>query len=99
MPSTELKIPTNIKNRLAVGSLYRFENDEISVAFWQNNAEKKYPKRLKTGDIVLFLRIVRSTSFPDLFRVYMIRGEEIGFSLLKPYEVISCFKLLDTNVE
>lgn len=84
-----------LRRRFEKGALYRFEY-ERSINLWSvNGGARKFAQRLQNNQVVLFLDAQRSSSKDCGFRVFLIRGEDIGFINLKSYEVDSCFKLLD----
>lgn len=83
-----------LRKRLAPGTLYKFEN-ETPLNIWHQREPKKFPKKLRSGQIVLYIKLERSPSENRGFRFYLVRGEDIGYVLLKRYEVISCIKPLD----
>ncbi len=87
-----------LKRRFAQGSLYRFENERpLNIWYPRNSRNEKYPRKLKSGQIILFINLERSVNENCGFRFYLVRGEDIGYVLLKRYEVISCIKSLDVE--
>jgi hypothetical protein len=86
-----------LRKRLVPGTLYRFEN-ESSLNIWFLREPKKFPKKLRSGHIVLYIKLERSPSENRGFRFYLVRGEDIGYVLLKRYEVISCIKSVDQEL-
>lgn len=83
-----------LRRRFEKGALYRFEY-ERSINLWSvNGGARKFAQRLQNNQVVLFLDVQRSPSKDCGFRVFLIRGEDIGFVFLKDYEVSSCFKPL-----
>lgn len=88
----------SLKKRLNRGDLYRFDNDR-SLNVWHLTKAAKFQQKLKPGDILLFISIEHSKNNNAGFRVHLIHGENIGYVLMKHYEVISCLKPLDTKRE
>lgn len=96
MPKKDPDLET-LRKRFCPGSLYRFENDR-SLNIWHQTKPMKFSVRLKNGQTLMFLRLDRSKNETSGFRVFLIRGEDIGYVLMKRYEVISCLKLLDSEI-
>jgi hypothetical protein len=92
-PDSELN---KLRSKLKQGCLYRYEN-EIELSIWNSSKSVKFAKKLKPGQIVLFVKIQRATAVSSQYRVYLIRGEDIGYVLMKNYEAATCFKSLDTG--
>lgn len=86
-----------LRRNLIQGCLYRFEN-ETSLNVWHIREAKKFPTKLKNGEIVLYIKLERSPSENRGFGFYFVRGEDIGYVLLKRYEVISCIKSVDQEL-
>jgi hypothetical protein len=94
MPKKDPDLET-LRKRLAKGSLYRFEN-ERNLNIWHcNGSAQKFARKLCSGDTVMFLALDRSKNESCGFRVSLIRGEDVGYVLMKRYEVVSCLKYLD----
>lgn len=87
-----------LRRRYNPGSLYRFENEK-DLNIWYSNQPKKFARKLKTGQTFMFLRLDRSPLASSGFRLHLLRGEEVGYVLLKRYEVVTCLKFLDTGSE
>jgi len=85
----------SLRKRLDKGSLYRFENERDLNLWHCSGPAQKFARKLRSGDTVMFLGLDRSKSDNCGFRVSMIRGEDVGYVLMKRYEVISCLKYLD----
>jgi hypothetical protein len=94
MPKKDPDLET-LRKRLAKGSLYSFEN-ERNLNIWHcNESAQKFARKLCSGDTVMFLALDRSKNESCGFRVSLIRGEDVGYVLMKRYEVVSCLKYLD----
>ena len=50
-----------LRKRLAPGTLYKFEN-ETPLNIWHQREPKKFPKKLRSGQIVLYIKLERSPS-------------------------------------
>lgn len=83
----------SLRTKFKVGNLYLFDN-ERALSFWSHKGGQ-FSKKLKSGQIIMFLSLERSHSVPSSIRVSLMRGEEIGYVIMKRYEVISCLQLLD----
>lgn len=85
-----------LKRRFEVGGLYRFEN-ERPLWLWSLEGTQKL-NRLKSKEIVIFCNLERSKMPVAGFRVTLIKGEEVGFVLMKRCEVVTCFKFLQSSI-
>ena len=86
-----------LEARFQKGGLYCFDAETNTFALWHENG-KNTRDHLKTGRIIMFLRLERAIIDPILFRVWMIAGENIAYVILNQYQVISYFKPVDTEL-
>lgn len=85
-----------LRDRILSGRLYFWDGTK-DINLWHTNKSEKFQKKVKVNQPFLFVKLERAHSENCGFRLYMIRGEDIGYVLLKRYEVISCIKLLDSG--
>jgi hypothetical protein len=88
----------SLRNRFAKGALYEFHKNSPSLNIWDRHGTRKFAKKLKGGDVFVFLHLERAKSIENTFRLHLIRGEDIGYVILKRYELMSCVIYLDPEL-
>lgn len=74
------------------GFIYRLDGIERPLWLWHRDENVKFGRKVTTRDLFIYLKIERCKTIDGSFRLYMIRGEDIGYVLIKRYELISGMK-------
>ena len=74
------------------GFIYRLEGIEKSLPFWHSTENVKFSRKLSAGQLFIYLKIERCKTIDNSFRLYLIRGDEIGYVNIKRYDLISGMK-------
>lgn len=89
----------SLRKRFQVGKLYKLIGMDKPCYFWSEQGDKKLGPAIKSNDLIFFLKLERGLTIRGTFRIYAIFGENVGYFLLKRYEVFSALLLVDFNNE